>query len=62
MESNLPVKEVRELKTQVRDLTRYVDDWLDKQNDMNESSRIQFERIRESLAELHTSFDALQNE
>jgi len=58
--SNPLVNEVKELQNEVRELKQYVEDVFSDYNDINEDTRIQFELINQSLAELQAKKKALE--
>ena len=49
---NNPSTEIKELKNEMRDLKRYIEDVFADYNDINEDTRMQMEIINETLAEL----------
>ena len=49
---NPPVKEVKELQSEVRALKEYIENVFTDYNDINEDTRIQLELINETLSEL----------
>jgi TolA-binding protein len=51
---NPPVQEVKELRGEINELRRYIEEVLSDYNDINEDTRMQLELINKSLAELQS--------
>ncbi len=51
---NLPTDRVSELQNEVKELKQYLEEVFADYNDTNEDTRMQLELINETLAELHT--------
>lgn len=51
---NPPVNEVKQLQDEVQKLKEYIEEVFADYNDMHEDTRMQFELINETLAELQT--------
>lgn len=57
--ANPPVNELSELKKEVKQLKKYMEDVFSDHNDINEDTRIQLELINQTLAELQVHKDAI---